>query len=800
MNLTMARPVTGAPAVGRTSVQTTGNTSFWLLAAMCAVASIGFAVWVGFAFGGATVSCRVDDIGEFATAAAAAVACGLAARRLPAARLGWALLSASCAAWAAGEAVWSYYELVRGIEVPFPSLADIGFLAAAPLTMAGLWFLPGVRGGQVWRLRGLLDGLLVAGALFFGSWVTVLQPLFHDHQVGLLSRAVSLAYPISDVVVASLVVMVANRCATTHKLSLAFVMAGLLSFAAADSSFAYLSATNSFGLGNALDVGWFAGYLLLGLGAIWAGNHPAPVRRESVDLGLWPLVSPYIPLVGAGALFVWSVARNESLGAVTIGCGFGLVVILSARQLVMLVDNLTLTRQLDSKVRQRTAELNHRAFHDALTGLPNRALFTQHLANAVQRRGRSGATVCVLFVDIDDFKQVNDLHGHETGDAVLRYVGERFRRTLREADTVARFGGDEFAVLVEGPPDGTDPATIARRLLRAVDRPFRAGSLHIQVRLSIGVASDIEGVEGAAELLRNADLAMYTAKSAGGNHAEIYAEDMHSAVLERMRLEAELHSALEHDEFVLYYQPVVELASGRARGVEALIRWQHPRRGLLGPGEFISTAESTGLIVPIGNWTLRTACRQACEWMASAGVELDLAVNISAVQLADDRLVTTVATALADSGLAAHRLTLEVTESVIMDDLPRAIEALHVLRRLGIKVAIDDFGTGYSSLSALRDLPVDILKIDRSFVTGVATDRTAAALARRILQLSADFGLHTIAEGVERGDQLTALRRLGCESVQGFLISQPVDAQELLARLRVGEFDVDNPRVGVKKD
>ncbi|HEX4654336.1 MAG TPA: EAL domain-containing protein [Mycobacteriales bacterium] len=463
---------------------------------------------------------------------------------------------------------------------------------------------------------------------------------------------------------------------------------------------------------------------------------------------------------------------------------------MSARQILVLRENLSLTRRLENRVEARTAELHHRAFHDALTDLPNRALFNEHLINAVRRRGRGGQSLAVLFVDLDGFKRVNDLYGHATGDRLLRAVAQRLTRTLRTADTVARLGGDEFAVLLEGPPVAGDPDTAAQRVLRALERPLRIGPNRITVGASIGIAVDVNGDETAEELLRNADLAMYTAKANGGQHAERFATEMHSAVLERMRLEAELRSALAHDEFFLLYQPVIDLASGVTRGVEALIRWDHPRRGLVSPVEFIPAAEATGLIVPIGAWVLRQACAQVQSWTVTEGAVLQLNVNVSAVQLADAGLPDAVAAALADSGLDPAQLTLEITESVIMDDLPGAIAALHAVRALGVKLAIDDFGTGYSSLSALRDLPVDTLKIDRSFVTGITHGKAATDLAQRIVQLAEDFGLHTVAEGVEQPDQAAALTRIGCESAQGFLFSRPVEPSEILVLLRAGSAEM----------
>jgi len=713
----------------------------------------------------------------------------MAALRLPRARAGWSLLAAACLSWAAGEAVWSYYDLGRGIAVPFPSLADVGFLAAVPLTIIGLLLLPAAAGSTTWRLRGLLDGMLIAGSLFFVSWATVLGPVFRQHQGGALAQTVSLAYPVGDVVIASVVIILAIHHKGRSRMSLGLVLAGMLAFALADSSFAYLTAVNSYGIGNVVDTGWVLGYLLIGLGALRAMTHPSEASLDAAPATRWRVLGPYVPLAVAGVVFMWRIATGQPLREVGQLVSFGLVLVMSARQILVLLENLSLTRQLENRVEARTAELHHRAFHDVLTDLPNRSLFNEHLINAVRRRGRGGQSLAVLFVDLDGFKRVNDLYGHATGDQLLREVAHRLTRTLRTADTVARLGGDEFAVLLEGPPMARAD-TAAQRVLRALERPVRIGSNRIAVRASIGIAVDANGDETAEELLRNADLAMYTAKANGGHHAERFATQMHSAVLERMRLEAELRSALAHDEFFLLYQPVIDLASGATRGVEALIRWDHPRRGLVSPVEFIPAAETTGLIVPIGAWVLREACAQAQSWALTEGATLQLNVNVSAGQLADAGLPDVVAAALADSGLDPARLTLEITESVIMDDLPAALVALHTLRALGVKLAIDDFGTGYSSLSALRDLPVDTLKIDRSFVRGITDGTSASDLAQRIVQLADDFGLHTVAEGVEQPDQAAALTRIGCESAQGFLFSRPVQPSEFLALLRAGSFEL----------
>ena len=436
---------------------------------------------------------------------------------------------------------------------------------------------------------------------------------------------------------------------------------------------------------------------------------------------------------------------------------------------------------------QKTLEdqLRHQAFHDPLTGLANRALFAEHLDQALRRRSRISGGLALLFIDLDSFKAVNDLHGHALGDELLKQTADRLRATLRDADAIARLGGDEFAVLFEGVPLDSYPRTAAERLIESFAQPFRVGSSDIFVTASLGMAVDESGTESAEDLLRNADLAMYAAKTKNTGSYEVFSPGMHSMILDRMQVESDLRRAVDQGEFQVHYQPIVDLSSGTIDGVEALIRWNHPNRGLVMPSEFIYVAESSEMIVQIGAWMLHHACQEfeALTRKVAGGERLGISINLSARQLSDPILFDTVLSAIENAGLDAERLTLEITESAIMEDVANSVLVLGQLRSIGVKIAIDDFGTGYSSLSLLSEIPVDVLKIDRTFVVDVAKRPEPGRLIRTILLLASDLGLHTVAEGIEELDQLQLLQELGCQASQGFYFAMPQPAGQLLELL-----------------
>jgi diguanylate cyclase (GGDEF)-like protein/PAS domain S-box-containing protein len=426
--------------------------------------------------------------------------------------------------------------------------------------------------------------------------------------------------------------------------------------------------------------------------------------------------------------------------------------------------------------------IRHIAQHDVLTGLPNRSLLQDRLSQAVAYSQRCERPVWVLLIDLDRFKFVNDSMGHKAGDVVLMTVAARLRAALRETDTVARLSGDEFVVILTE-HDERLQAEVVQRLMDAVAQPVPLGSKEFFVTCSIGVAVYPTDGTPADSLIEHADIAMYRAKKLGRNNFQFYTPAMNDEAQERVRIESALRSALERDEFVLHYQPQVNLASGQVVGMEALIRWQHPELGVVAPDRFISVAEETGLIVPIGAWVMRTACAQNKAWQDAGLGMLRVAVNLSARQFGAANLLADISDVLARTGLAPSLLEIELTESLFMSDVTLAVELLHSMKALGVNLSIDDFGTGYSSLSYLSRFPIDVLKIDRSFVSDITRDANDAAIVASIIALAHNLQLSVIAEGVETAEQLDYLRRHGCDEMQGYYFSRPLAApafEELL--------------------
>jgi len=439
--------------------------------------------------------------------------------------------------------------------------------------------------------------------------------------------------------------------------------------------------------------------------------------------------------------------------------------------------------------RAKSLEMSHLAQHDVLTGLPNRVLFNDRLTQAIALADRQGKQLAVMFVDLDHFKKINDSLGHEIGDKLLRSVGERLRACVRRSDTVSRLGGDEFVVLLSQVEHAEDAAISARKTLRALTAPHLIDGKSLDINVSIGVSTyPIDG-QDAESLINRADNAMYEAKQRGRNNYQFFRHEMHARLAERQSLEADLRCALGRNEFVLHYQPKLNLESGQITGVEALIRWQHPQRGLLYPDQFVPLAEECGLILGIGQWVLVEACKQARAWLdAGAGV-VPVSVNVSAAEFGAKDFLSRVRAVLIATGVEPQNLELELTESVLMEDAEAAVATLGKLKAMGVRVAIDDFGTGYSSFTYLRRFPSDVLKLHQSFVQEITGDPRDAAIVSAMINMGKSLKQRIIAEGVETSAQLEFLRGQGCEEGQGYYFSRPVVAERVANLLKVGILD-----------
>ena len=500
-----------------------------------------------------------------------------------------------------------------------------------------------------------------------------------------------------------------------------------------------------------------------------AGHAPPGAAGMTTDLHDGSTVQTYMLLARS------SVLANGNSRAVLVG-GVLLSVLLSLLVLIL----ATTRRRALRLVFEKTEQLSFQAMHDGLTSLPNRTLVIDRAEQLLARARRTHTPIAAMFIDVDGFKAVNDTFGHAAGDQLLRIIAARLSSVVRETDTVGRLGGDEFVVLIEGEgPLSAGAELVAERLLAVLRQPFELDGAPARPRscsVSIGVALGQRST--AEELLRDADIAMYQAKQAGKNRYVLFHESMQTDSADRVELDSDLREALANNELYLLYQPMFDLQSQVVTGVEALIRWAHPERGVVAPDVFIPLAEANAMIIPIGRWVLQQACRQTAVWRA-AGHLIGMSINVSARQLEQEEFVSDVRDALADNDLPAGVLTLEIPETVLMRDATAAAARLGTLKELGVRIAIDDFGTGYSSLAHLRQFPVDALKIDRSFIAGISHSRASGALMHTLIQLGKTLGLETLGEGIEEPAQLEQLKHEECESGQGFLFAKPLDVEAI---------------------
>ena len=679
-------------------------------------------------------------------------------------RKAWILIVAGLISFLAGDVC--YYILDALSETaPFPSAADALYLGMYPLVICGLLrLIRQISPGRDWP--SLLDASIAAVGTFAVLGVLVIDTYVADGSMQLAGRIISVCYPVMDV---ALVAVAVRLVGVVHlrRPAYALLAAGLCSLLVADTIYGILNSAGTFQTGGFADLFWLGFYVLIGAAALQPATSdsvqvrgPSSVQLSRSRLLMLCLMTLAVPAID----LVWGGAKDKTLTAVTSMVMFVLVL----GRLAGLMGVVLRSEQ--------------RARLDTLTGLANRLLFDEHVARSVERGGEG--VISVLFVDLDDFKVVNDSIGHQAGDDLLIAVADRLRSCVRNEDLVARLSGDEFAVLLESAVDKAHAIAVVRRLQDQMRMPVVVGGREVLISASVGLVVEPRcNVDRPQSLLQAADVAMYRAKSKGKGRFEIFDHEMYKEQLEILDLKGDLAVALERGQFEVFYQPIVNMGDERIVSIESLIRWRHPTRGLITPDRFISLAEQTGLIVPIGRWVLREACQQLSRWQSQMPqtAPRTVSVNLSARQLHDPDLVKDVMAAIAESGLKPWQLTLELTESMMIDEFERASKILEQLRASRVQIAIDDFGTGFSSLSYLRRLPVDIIKIDRSFVAEMRNSTTAEALVRMVIDLAKVLDLRTVAEGIEDEGQAEQLSTLLCDEGQGYFFARPQPAAEIRA-------------------
>lgn len=743
-------------------------------------------------------------------------------------RLGiaWGLIALSTLVFTLGDTSWAIMEL--GLEEPpFPSIADTFYIAYYPLLLAGVLMLPEKTATRGEQIKKVLDAGIVMVAALLGFWNFLMGPLVASNaDYPLLEQVILLAYPVGDLVLLWALLRIIYKRSDQqeeNEVPAFFLAGGLIVTIVADCIYTYQAFMGTYVSGGLLDIGWRAGMLMTGLAGVcqftairslkatvkfpyWLEFFIQNIKAITPYFSYMWLIAAYMILMRSSTYPMYMDFMSLSLAVAVIIC------LVLLRQMITLLENNKLNTQLryamgtlqiqtyelekanqelQIEIGERKAveqQLTYDSLHDAMTGLPNRVLFLDRLGQAIEYcKRRTEYTFAILFVDLDQFKVINDSLGHLTGDQLLISAGMRMKEALRSSDTVARLGGDEFAILLEITGEQESALKVAEKLQETIRLPFKLDGHELYITVSIGVVRSLDGYIHPEEVLRDADIAMYQAKAQGKARFEVFDLKMRSYAFSRLEMEQELRVALENSEFQLYYQPIMLMKSNELVSFEALIRWVHPKRGLLPPGEFLPIAEESGLILPIEKWVLNEACAQLKHWHEKypSLQNVSVNVNISNRQFAQPDFVDGVIKALQVNALKAESLKLEITENVLISNYAAANEIFTKLRDLGVQLEIDDFGSGYSALGYLQHFPISAIKIDKSFVDEIGKSSRGLELIRAIISMARELGMEAIAEGIETDEQLSQLQGLSCNLGQGFLLSRPLDkesAEEILAR------------------
>lgn len=747
-------------------------------------------------------------------------------------RLGnaWGLFALAMAIWTIGDLLWAFYDLAWG-QVPYPSLADIFYLSTYIFFFIGILKYPrlhtqaasqsveAVDAGWIW-----LDIFIIMFSAAGIFWNFLIGPAFQDSEQSLMAILVNAAYPLGDLLlISSVTLMIFLPRSPLWLRPMYLLLGGHALSVIADGIFMFQTTNEIYTSSAFVNILFSIGPLILMLAGLSQADvvHQVMSRQKTMPLFtqvpsliVIRIITPFAWLFFAFFLLNFGSNSKQALHPVILSMWLGVIILLiAARQMLSTLDNRRLARELqkinttlerhvedrtvdllnintelrhemeerkriEMMLREREEKLTHFGLHDALTGLPNRSLLLNRLTHSIQRYRRHPLdTYAVLFLDFDSFKVVNDSMGHPAGDQLLVQIGQRLASLIRAEDTVSRLGGDEFVILIQGFDNAELISLIANRILDAMKEPFLVGRNPIYTSVSIGVVIANENYETASEIIRDADVAMYEAKTKGKARFVLFQPDLHLNIINRQELDTDLRQALTDGEFVLHYQPIVLLETGHIAGFEALIRWQHPTRGLMNPPDFIPIAESNGFIDHITRWTLEHACLQLAEWRARFpnAASLTMSVNLSPISLRQPDLLYWVIESLRTASLPHDSLNLEIVETVFIQDPEMAGHTFKDLRNLGVQVSLDDFGTGYSSLGYINQYPIDTIKIDRSFISRLPEAGEVSAIVRAITQLAHDLNFKIVAEGIETHEQLDSIRKMGCQYGQGFLFHKPLE-------------------------
>ena len=746
--------------------------------------------------------------------------------------LAWCLFLLAMINWALGDMIWAYYDLIVG-EVPYPSIADIFYLSIYIFFFVGILRIPRLPDNSSSTSWLWLDILIVMFSASIIFWNFLIGPIILDNQQPWLAVLVNSAYPIGDLflIMAITMIIVLPRSPLWLK-PLYLMMMGHILSAVADVIYLYQTINETYASAAFFNILFSIAPLALMLSGlsqalavqqVTFGQKTIPLQRQTIQFSLLRLVIPFAWVLLAFILLGLGTSSKQLFTSTQFSILLGaLIFLLAIRQVISAFNNKHLSielqamnDQLEKKVAQRAGDLiqvNHKlllemeehkrtemmlrereeklthfGLHDILTGLPNRSLLLDHLTKAIARYHRQpNHRYAILFLDFDSFKIVNDSLGHLSGDQLLIQIGQRLASHIREEDMVARLGGDEFVILLKVFDDESFISIAADRILDSLKEPFLIGIKPIYITASIGMVVANPNYQTADEVIRDADLAMYEAKSKGKARHVLFQSELRITAINRLALDSDLRRALEEKEFILYYQPIVSLKTRRITGFESLIRWNHPTRGLIGPAEFISIAESNGFIDFITHFTIQEACRQLNQWQTLHPLETPLfvSVNLSPNSLRHPELLHWINDSLRAFSVSPGSLVLEIVENALIQDADNARYIFTALRRLGVKVSLDDFGIGYSSLGYINQYPIDNLKIDKSFVNHITESREVNAIVRAIITLASELGFNVIAEGIETQAQMDSLKELGCKYGQGFLFSKALDPFEISALLR----------------